>query len=194
MTTKHSCSLIAALTYLAVLAFPGSATAQSYQWNGVATVSETEIDLLTGDPIYIFSGTEAASLSIDLYGVGLGYVTGDMTVASFEISGQVFNGTFGPSGIAGSFEDSTRAGYSYGDFSSDLSTYAFADFYGSFETSVDGTDEIVESGSFSADLQSVPEPATLTLAGIGVLGVGIFMRSRRPLRSAQTKAGADQKS
>ena len=194
MTTRHSCSLIAALTYLAVLAFPDVATAQSYQWTGIATVSETEFDLLTGDPIYFFSGTEVATLSIDLYGVGSGYVIGDMTIASFEISGQVFDGTFGPSGISGSFEDSTRAGFSYGDFASDLSTYAFADYYGGFETSVDGTDEIVESGSFSADLQSVPEPSTLRLAGIGVLAVGIFMRSRRPLRSSQTKAGADQKS
>jgi PEP-CTERM motif len=189
MTVKHGCGLIAALTFLAALSFPGSATAQSYeqsyQWTGVATVSEIEFDLATGDPIYSYNGTEAASLSIDLYGVGTGFVTGEVTFASFEISGFVSGGSFGPSGISGSFEDSTRDGFTYGNFDSDLSTYAVADFYADYETSVFGTDEIVESATF----QTVPEPSTLTLAGIGVLAVGIFMKSRRPLAPRKLRPG-----
>jgi PEP-CTERM motif len=196
MTTRHSCSLIAALTYLAVLAFPGSATAQSYQWTGVATFSDYEVDATTGQVLVDDGGTGSATLSIDLDGVAPGFAFGDINLVPLpwdaEYYGE-FNGTFGPGSVSGSYEEGIGdAGFAYGSFSSDLQTYAVANFYVSVYD-FGSNSYITESASFET-LQAVPEPSTLTLAGIGVLAVGIFMKSRRPLRSSQTKAGADQKS
>jgi PEP-CTERM motif len=193
MTVKHGCGLIAALTFVAALSFPGSATAQSYQWTGLATFSDYETDATTGQVVVNVGGTELATLSIDLYNVGSAFVYGDMTIAPLpwagEVSGGIYGGVFGPSGISGSFDEGIGdEGVAYGAFSSDLQTFAVANFY----TSLYDFDDnlfITESASFQAALQPVPEPSTLTLAGIGVLAVGIFMKSRRPLAPRKLRPG-----
>jgi PEP-CTERM motif len=197
MTTRHSCGLVAAMTYLAVLSFPGSATAQlqeqSYQWHGLASYGAYANDNTTGDPVFDFNGTELATLSINLYLDGSEIVDADMTIAPlpspFELSGSVSDSLFGPSGISGSLVEGIGLyGLAYGSFSSDLQTYAIANFYAKYIDYGDNLD-ITEFASFQGDLQSVPEPSTLTLAAIGVLAIWIFMRARRFLAPRKLRPG-----
>jgi PEP-CTERM motif len=193
MTTRHGCGLIAALTLLAAFSFPGSATAQPYQWTGIATFSDYESNATTGEVVVNVSGTELATLSIDLYQVGSPFVYGDMTIAPLPWNagdyGAIYCGIFGPSGISGSFDGAIGdEGFADGSFSSDLQTYAVANFYLGIYDLADNL-FITETASFQAALQPVPEPSTLTLAVIGGLAVWMYMNSRRPLAPGKLRPG-----
>jgi PEP-CTERM motif len=191
MTVKHGCGLIAALTFLAALSFPGSATAQSYQFSGLTTFSFLETNTLTGQ-VEFETGTVPGSLTIDLSGVGPGFAFGDMTIAptplfTDELSGAVIDGVFGPSGISGSFDEGIGdAGVATGFFSVDFQNFAVAN---TFESLFENNSDITETVEF----QTVPEPSTFTLAAIGVLAVGIFMKSRRPLAPRNPRPGLSSK-
>jgi hypothetical protein len=190
MTVKHGCGLIAALTFLAALSFPGSATAQSYQFSGLTTYSVLETDSLTGQVELSETGTVPGSLTIDLSEVGPGFAFGDMTIAptplfTDELSGAVIDGVFGPSGISGSFDEGIGdEGFATGFFSADFQNFAVANTFEILFDSENNSD-ITETAEF----QTVPEPSTFTLAAIGVLAVGIFMKSRRPLAPRNPRPG-----
>jgi hypothetical protein len=186
MTVKHGCGLIAALTFLAALSFPGSATAQSYQWNGVESYSYWQVNANTGQTIEEYGGNNVlSSLSVDFIDVNEPFFASvNISIGGFELSGPPNSDPIGAYGIDVSIEQTYPEGFAFASVSADLQGDAVANYYESFYD-FDSNSYITESGSF----QTVPEPSTLTLAAIGGIAICIFMRARRSLAPRKLRPG-----
>jgi hypothetical protein len=186
MTVKHGCGLIAALTFLAALSFPGSATAQSYQWNGVESYSYFQVNAITGQTIEEYGGTNVpSSLSVDFIDLNEPFPASvNLSIGGFEVSAPLNSGAIGPYGIEVSIDQTYPEGFVFASISADLQGDAVANYYGSFYD-FDSNSYITEFGSF----QTVPEPSTLTLAAIGGIAIWIFMRARRSLAPRKLRPG-----
>jgi hypothetical protein len=184
MTTRQSCSLIAALTYLAVLAFPDSATAQSYQWTGIDAFTVSETDITTGQSVLDYSVTQLATLSLDLSGVGTGSVFADLTITnsawtSFEVSGEVSDGIFQPNDVTGLIDNIFPESFYYAEFYGETSSnFGYTDYESYYYAN---PNLFVENFVFfTTSIGNFPEPPSLVLMAIGVLVSGVFAWARRP--------------
>jgi hypothetical protein len=184
MAMKRGCSLIAALTYLAVLAFPGSATAQSYEWTGIDSFTVYEIDETTGQLVLDYSDTQLATLSLDLSGVGTGSVFADLTItnsawSNFEVSGGVSDGIFQPNYVYGTIINNFPESYYSGEFSGETSSnFGVCDYSSLYYANPNLLVEV--NAFFTTSIGNFPEPPSLVLMAIGVLVSGGFALARRP--------------
>jgi hypothetical protein len=178
MTMKHRCVLIAAIAFLSAVSFPGSADAQSYQWTGIDTYTIMEIDIATNQVIEQSSGTDYhATLSVDIDSVSdYPFTYASISIDSFGASELLGYDPTSPNFISFSIDETSHAGFAFASVTAGIPGPAIASFFANFEAEP-ATYYTVETASF----QSVPEPSTLTLAGIGGLTLWIFMKGRRAL-------------
>jgi hypothetical protein len=183
----------AALAFVLAISLPRCSSAQDVSgvWDGAVTYSVDQFQ--GGLPVGSTSGAYFGQMSLD-YSPSNDLLS--MSIGQFQITGYQFFDPFGPDSATGTVFGDYSPGfppYPVGNYSVDYTSVlpdGPIDVSGGFAAGDLFIDTVGEPGTgevIFASFQTVPEPASVALAGVALLIVGVaaWMRRVRPQPSSQ---------